>query len=67
MKQSLFKVFALAGAVVFGAVVSTGHSVLAADSKAGAELPLKELRTFAEIFGRIKSDYVEEVEDKVLL
>jgi len=67
MKQSLFKVFALAGAVVFGAALSQAHSVLAADSEAGAELPLKELRTFAEIFGRIKSDYVEEVEDKVLL
>lgn len=31
------------------------------------KLPLKELRTFAEVFGRIKSDYVEDVDDKVLL
>ncbi len=31
------------------------------------DLPLKELRTFAEVFGRIKSDYVETVDDKTLL
>jgi carboxyl-terminal processing protease len=30
-------------------------------------LPLEELRTFAEIFGRIKSDYVEAVDDRDLL
>jgi carboxyl-terminal processing protease len=30
-------------------------------------LPLEELRTFADIFGRIKANYVEPVEDEVLL
>jgi carboxyl-terminal processing protease len=30
-------------------------------------LPLEELRVFAEIFGRIKSNYVEPVDDKELL
>ena len=30
-------------------------------------LPLEQLRTFADIFGRIKANYVEPVEDKVLL
>jgi len=30
-------------------------------------VPLNDLRTFAEIFGRIKKDYVEPVEDGVLL
>jgi len=30
-------------------------------------LPLDELRTFTEVFSRIKSDYVETVEDKKLL
>ncbi len=30
-------------------------------------LPLAELRVFAEVFGRIKSDYVEQVEDRDLL
>ena len=30
-------------------------------------LPIEELRTFAQVFGRIKSDYVESVEDKRLI
>ena len=30
-------------------------------------VPVNELRTFAEIFGRIKHDYVEPVDDKTLL
>ena len=30
-------------------------------------LPLDDLRTFAEVFGRIKSDYVEDVDDRALL
>ncbi|MBP7113615.1 MAG: S41 family peptidase, partial [Nitrosomonas sp.] len=30
-------------------------------------LPIEELRTFAQVFGRIKSDYVETVEDKKLI
>ena len=40
---------------------------LAVPNGAESELPLKELRTFAEVFGRIKSDYVETVDDKTLL
>ena len=31
------------------------------------ELPLDELRTFAEVYGRIKDDYVDGVKDKKLL
>ena len=30
-------------------------------------LPVEELRTFSDVFGRIKNDYVEDVEDKDLL
>ena len=38
------------------------------ETEAGAEaLPLDDLRVFAEVFGRIKSDYVESVEDRDLL
>jgi carboxyl-terminal processing protease len=42
----------------------------AADTEAPAAdagLPLDDLRTFAEVFGRIKSDYVEDVDDRELL
>ncbi len=34
---------------------------------AGKTLPLDDLRTFAEVFGRIKSEYVEDVDDRDLL
>ncbi|MEA3278170.1 MAG: S41 family peptidase [Pseudomonadota bacterium] len=39
----------------------------AESSDESEQLPLTELRTFAEVFGRIKSDYVESVDDKSLL
>lgn len=32
-----------------------------------AELPVDQIRTFAEVFAKIKKDYVEDVEDEVLL
>jgi carboxyl-terminal processing protease len=42
-------------------------AALAEEETASDKLPLNELRTFAEVFGRIKSDYVEPVDDKTLL
>jgi len=42
-------------------------AVLAEEAKAHKELPLQELRVFAEIFGRVKSEYVESVDDEKLL
>jgi carboxyl-terminal processing protease len=38
-----------------------------AQRQAGAPLPVEELRTLADVFGLIKSDYVEPIEDKKLL
>ena len=38
-----------------------------ADKQVTAALPVEELRSFTEVFGRIKSDYVETVEDKKLI
>lgn len=37
------------------------------DDESNNNLPLQQLRTFADIFGRIKANYVEPVDDKVLL
>jgi carboxyl-terminal processing protease len=37
------------------------------ESKPRPTLPLEELRTFSEVFGRIKNDYVESVDDRALL
>lgn len=50
-----------------GVSISLGASVFAQREEARSTLPLDELRTFTEIFGKIKSDYVEPVEDKALL
>jgi carboxyl-terminal processing protease len=46
---------------------ATAASSSAANANAKAPLPLDELRTFAEVMDRIKSAYVEPVDDKTLL
>jgi len=56
--------------IFVGAGVTLDMTVLAerAPAKDGlSSLPMDELRTFTEVFARIKSDYVEPVEDKKLL
>ena len=52
--------------VVAGIAVSLQFSAMAQKSVEPA-LPLEELRQLADVFGLIKSDYVEPVEDKKLL
>lgn len=52
--------------------IGSGALVRAEETKAppqeaGAELPLDALRTFADVFGRIKEDYVETVSDRALI
>lgn len=56
---------ALAGAVVTLDMVVQADREPAKDT--AAPLPLDDLRAFTEIYSRIKSDYVEPVEDKKLL
>lgn len=54
--------------VVLGLAMGLGHAVWAErDRTDSGDIPFKDVRAFTEIFGRIKSDYVEEVDDKVLL
>ncbi len=55
-----------AGAII-GATLIFGQMVFAEKPPVKADLPLEELRAFSEIFGRIKNNYVEEVDDKDLL
>jgi carboxyl-terminal processing protease len=65
------KRFQQAGLVVLGAAIgvaaSLHFSATAQRSAAFANLPVEDLRLFSEVFGRIKNDYVEPVEDKRLL
>jgi len=55
-----------AGAAL-GATLIFGQMVFADKPSNKPDLPLDELRAFSEIFGRIKNNYVEPVEDKELL
>jgi carboxyl-terminal processing protease len=65
------KQFKTALVLVFGIFLGISASLtgnVLANKKAETEgLPLDELRNFSDIFARIKSDYVEKVEDKTLL
>ena len=51
---------------LLGGLITLGGSVLAnrTPTDLTTVLPLEELRTFTEVFHRIKTDYVEEVDDK---
>ncbi len=55
--------------LVTGVLISIGHGVFAErDSEvARVTLPIEELRTFTDVFGRIKNDYVVDVDDKELI
>jgi len=62
----------LALGFILGVFMSTCGSVFAERDTSGSAtdsdtLPFEELRTFTEVFGRIKRDYVEPVSDKKLL
>ena len=69
MKNPLQSVPALATALLLALAGGPIGPAFATDGEESQseKLPLEELRTFAEVFGRIKSDYVEGVDDKTLL
>ena len=54
------------GAVV-GVALSLNFSAVAERQNTTINLPIEEVRMLSEVFGRIKSDYVEEVDDKRLI
>lgn len=54
--------------LLLGITLTIGHGVLAEkDDNNYSNLPLNELRSLTEVFGKIKQDYVEPVSDKELL
>jgi carboxyl-terminal processing protease len=57
--------FILIGAVA-GVLVSLNFQAMA-DRATRSSLPIEELRAFTEVFGAIKTNYVEPVEDKKLI
>lgn len=67
MKQSLSPALAAAFLVLAGVFAYGPPAVGEQQDSSGEGLPLEELRVFAEVFGRIKNDYVEPVDDRKLL
>ncbi len=53
--------------LVAGVSLSLNFSAIAEKETLTTPLPIEELRAFSEVFGRIKSDYVEPVTDKKLI
>lgn len=66
MSNKLQKIGLVSTGIIIGVAVSLNFSAIA-DREATQPLPLDELRAFTEVFGKIKSDYVEPVEDKKLI
>ncbi len=64
-----FKTFsALSIGLVLGVMLALAQGVFAERNvPATFSLPVDELRTFTEVFAKIKNDYVEDVDDKTLL
>jgi len=69
MNANLRTLLVLTIGLILGITLAIGQGVFADKSanKATSALPLDELRSFTEVFSRIKKDYVEEVSDKTLL
>ncbi len=66
----LFLAFALAAAAPLASAAgkpAPAAPPAAEDSEATGSLPLDELRTFVEVLDRVKSAYVEPIDDKTLL
>jgi len=64
-QKAKFMLVGLAG-VLAGAALAVNLSAIA-NRDAETALPVEELRAFTDVFARIKSDYVEPVEDKKLI
>jgi carboxyl-terminal processing protease len=67
MRLKFSKYLILLTGILTGVLVSIGHGVFAERDAVQATLPVEELRTFSDVFGRIKNDYVVDVDDKELI
>ncbi len=67
MRYKLHQIGLIAVGVLLGVLISLNFSAVAQKNGASTPLPIEELRSFTEVFGRVKSDYVEPVDDKKLI
>ncbi len=66
-KKMYFLSIALSGVIGMSSNVFAEKTAPSAVDAESTTLPLEDLKTFTEIFGRIKQDYVEPISDKKLL
>jgi carboxyl-terminal processing protease len=66
MRSRIEKFGLVAVGLIAGVFISLHFSAIA-EKDALSPLPVEELRAFSEVFGRIKTDYVEPVSDKKLI
>ncbi|WP_051711340.1 S41 family peptidase [Andreprevotia chitinilytica] len=67
MKHKLQKFGLLSAGAALGVVISLSFTAVAEKDTGGNPLPVDELRAFTTVFGLIKQNYVEPVEDKKLI
>src|ERR1700709_2409536 len=67
MRKNLKSIGLIAAGLATGVFATLQLSASAQQTAASTPLPLDQLRLFAEVFGQIKHEYVEPVDDKKLL
>ncbi len=68
MRSNLKTFLILSIGLVLGVLLAVGQGVFAQKSNSsGSSLPLEELKTFTDVFTKIKRDYVVSVDDRTLL
>ena len=67
MQSKLRNVGLIAVGAVAGVLISLNFQAIADLKSTRSPLPIEELRAFTEVFGAIKTNYVEPVEDKKLI
>ncbi|NOX43855.1 MAG: peptidase S41, partial [Gammaproteobacteria bacterium] len=68
MQSNLRTFLILSLGLALGILLATGQGVFAQKSApSGSPLPLEELKTFTDVFTKIKRDYVVAVDDRTLL
>jgi carboxyl-terminal processing protease len=65
MRRGIQKLGLISVGVIAGVLASLQFSAVA--DRSAAPLPIDELRAFTEVYGRVKNDYVEAVDDKALI
>ena len=67
MRSNIRTLLILSMGLVLGVLLAVGQGVFAQKTSSPSTLPLEELKTFTDVFTKIKRDYVVSVDDKTLL